>query len=377
MRVALTHREVGPGPVSTNYPKKCWYVAATCEEITDSPLGRQLLGKDVVLWRGMSGVVTAFENRCAHRAFPLSHSRVDGDRLVCGYHGCTYDAEGKCVYTPTQPQVPTGMRVRVFPVLEEPPFVWIWPGQPGAAAGSRPPRMPWINDPAWSTFADAWHVDANYMMVHEHYLDFSYAPVVHARDLPPGLDSMPAFSDVEVTETTVSYTRIMPELPLTDWHVNATGLDRAQLYKHSESGTFVSPAMHRQYWNIETSTGEMYTTTRTHAITPETDTSTHVFMQGSRNYALDSDAVTTGLRSFLTGVSERDTSILEMASKHAGYDGWRGGVEFQADAAALRARRIVGVMLAKEAGRSAIRPGLAPNSRAYSLSPDRPLVLGG
>jgi vanillate O-demethylase monooxygenase subunit len=100
-------------------------------------------------------------------------------------------------------------------------------------------------------------------------------------------------------------------------------------------------------------------------------------MRGSRNYALDSDAVTTGLRSFLTGVSERDTSILEMASMHAGYDGWRGGVEFQADAAALRARRIVGVMLAKEAGPSAIRPGLAPNSRAYSLSPDRPLVLGG
>ena len=113
--------------------------------------------------------LTAFENRCAHRAFPLSHSRVDGDRLVCGYHGCTYDTDGKCVYTPAQPQVPTGMRVRVFPVLEEPPFVWIWLGQPAASAGSQPPRMPWINDPAWSTFADAWHVNANYMMVHEHY----------------------------------------------------------------------------------------------------------------------------------------------------------------------------------------------------------------
>jgi vanillate O-demethylase monooxygenase subunit len=363
--------------MTTNYPQKCWYVAATCDEIKDAPLGRRLLGKDVVLWRGASGGVTAFENRCAHRAFPLSHSRVDGDRLVCGYHGCTYDKDGKCVYTPAQPQVPTGMRVRVFPVLEEPPFVWIWLGQPAAAAGSQPPRMPWINDPAWTTFESAWHVSANYMMVHEHYLDFSYAPVVHAQDLPPGLDSMPAFNDVEVTETTVSYTRIMPGLPLTDWHVNATGLDRAQLYTHSESGTFVSPAMHRQYWNIETSTGDVYTTTRTHGITPETDTTTHVFMQSSRNYRTDSDEVTVGLRSFLDGVARRDTEILEMASDHAGYDGWRGGAEFQADAAALRARRIVGVMLAKEAGRSAIRPGLAPNSRAYSLSPFQPLVLGG
>jgi hypothetical protein len=48
-------------------------------------------------------------------------------------------------------------------------------------------------------------------------------------------------------------------------------------------------------------------------------------------------------------------------------------VEFQADAAALRARRIVGVMLAKEAGRSAIRPGLAPTSRRDSLSPRQPV----
>jgi vanillate O-demethylase monooxygenase subunit len=361
----------------SNYPKKCWYIAATCDEVTESPLARRLLGADVVLWRGASGGVTAFADRCAHRAFPLSHSRVDGDRLVCGYHGCTYDTAGKCVYTPAQPKVPTGMRVRVFPVLEEPPFVWIWLGQPAAAAGSQPPRMPWVNDPEWSTFESAWHVNANYMMVHEHYLDFSYAPVVHTRDLPPGLESMGAFNDVEVTETTVSYTRILPELPLAGWQADATGLDPALPYKHREGGTFVSPAMHRQYWEIEAPNGKVYTTTRTHGITPETETSTHVFMRGSRDYATDSDGVTDGLRSFLAEVARRDSSILEMASQHSGYDGWRGGVEFQADAAALRARRIVGVMLAKEAGRSAIRPGLAPNSRADALSPLGPLVLGG
>ena len=41
--------------MTSNYPKKCWYVAATCDEITESPLGRRLLGEDVVLWRGASG----------------------------------------------------------------------------------------------------------------------------------------------------------------------------------------------------------------------------------------------------------------------------------------------------------------------------------
>jgi hypothetical protein len=121
----------------------------------------------------------------------------------------------------------------------------------------------------------------------------------------------------------------------------------------------------------------VYTTTRVHGITPETETSTHVFMQSSRNYRLDDDAVTQRLRSFLSEVAERDTAILEMASNHSGYDRWRGGVEFQADAAALRARRIVGVMLAKEAGRSAIRPGLAPNTRSDALSPLQSVTARG
>src|SRR5215470_1977393 len=100
-------------------------------------------------------------------------------------------------------------------------------------------------------------------------------------------------------------------------------------------------------------------------------------MPASRNYATNSAPVTDRLRSLFDGIAERDVAVLEMASNHAGYDGWRGGVEFQADAAALRARRIVGVMLAKEAGPSAIRPGLAPTSRDYSLSPRQPLVHGG
>ena len=90
---------------------------------------------------------------------------------------------------------------------------------------------------------------------------------------------MGAFNDVEVTETTVSYTRVLPELPLADWHADATGLESGLSYKHREGGTFVSPAMHRQYWKIESSDGEVYTTTRTHGITPESENSTHVFMQ--------------------------------------------------------------------------------------------------
>jgi phenylpropionate dioxygenase-like ring-hydroxylating dioxygenase large terminal subunit len=350
--------------MNANYPRKCWYVAATSAELGDVPIGRRLLGRDVVLWRSQNRTAVAFEDRCAHRGFPLSDGHVDRERLVCGYHGCTYAPDGTCVQVPTQPDVPTGMRVQSFPILEEPPFVWIWLGAAAAAGDRRPPRTPWLTDPGWSTFTDAWRVQANYLMVHEHYLDFSYAPVVYREDVPPGLERFPAFNEVQVTETTVEYTRHIPETPLAQWEAEATGLDPAGRYSRRESGIFASPAMHIQRWEIETEE-RRYTNIRTHAITPETASSTHIFMQASRNYQPEDDSVTATLQSLVNKLVDRDTVILERACAHVGYDGWQDSVEFQADAAALRARRIVAVMLATEAGRSALRPGWA---KAKTLS---------
>jgi phenylpropionate dioxygenase-like ring-hydroxylating dioxygenase large terminal subunit len=301
--------------------------------------------------------VAAADDRCAHRGFPLSHGRVVGDNLVCGYHGCTYDSSGVCVTIPSQTDVPPAMVVKVYPVVEEPPFIWVWLGPPAAATGRTPPVTPWIGEPGWTTFAKSWRVEANYMMFHEHYLDFTYAPVVHPDDLPPGLRSLPALDEVEVTETSVSYTRVLPEAGLADWEAEGTDLDRALTYVRRESGTFASPALHMQRWEIDC--GETrYSNIRTQAVTPESPTSTRVFLQASRNYALDQGVVTNRLSSHLDGLAQRDTAILEMVTERVGYEGWRSGVELKADAAALRARRIVSVMLAVEAGRSPVRPGL-------------------
>jgi vanillate O-demethylase monooxygenase subunit len=349
--------------MTANYPTKCWYVAATSDELGDAPLGRRLLGRDVVLWRLPDRRVVAFDDRCAHRGFPLSDGRTDGDRLVCGYHGCAYVADGRCVHVPTQPGVPSGMSVRTFPILEESPFVWIWLGPAAAASRSRPPRTPWLSEPGWSTFGDTWRVEANYLMVHEHYLDFSYAPIVYRDEVPPGVEQLPAFNEVEVSETSVSYTRLLADAPLADWEAEATGLDPARSYARRESGTFASPAMHIQRWELGDD-GIKYSNVRTHAITPETESSTNVFMHASYNYAPGDHAVATMLQSFVTELVDRDAAIMERVAAHTGYDGWRSGIEFQADAAALRARHIVEVMLAKEAGRSALRPGW---SKAKSL----------
>ena len=64
--------------------------------------------------------------------------------------------------------------------------------------------------------------------------------------------------------------------------------------------------------------------------------------------ALGKPAATERLKSFLGDVAARDRAALEMASAHSGYQRWRDGVEFQADLASLRLRRIVDDSLVRE-----------------------------
>ena len=103
-----------------------WYVAACGHEVTRNPLGRVILGEPIVFFRREDGTPVALEDRCAHRGYPLSKGRLDGDLLVCGYHGLRYDTAGACVGVPSQPNVPYGVCVRAYPVREASPFVWIW-----------------------------------------------------------------------------------------------------------------------------------------------------------------------------------------------------------------------------------------------------------
>ena len=149
-----------------NYPFNCWYVAATSDEVGEGLLGRRLLGIPVVLYRLGSGEVVAMEDRCIHRAYPLSEGRLEGDRLVCGYHGFTYDPDGSCVHVPSQENVPSGPGVRTFAVHEQSPFVWIWLGEPGVAALRPPPQTPWFADPGWASSGERLHDEVNYMLLH-------------------------------------------------------------------------------------------------------------------------------------------------------------------------------------------------------------------
>jgi nitrite reductase/ring-hydroxylating ferredoxin subunit len=338
--------------MKVNYPFNCWYVAATSDELAaDSLLARRVLDTPVVMYRSRSGQVIAMEDRCVHRAYPLSQGERDGDHLVCGYHGFTFDSGGCLVHVPSQPNVPAGVCVRTFAIHEHSPFVWIWLGEPDLAA-LHPLPSPWQgSEEEWALIGANLRVEANFLLLHDHYLDLTNMFAMYPQIAPPGIDVLPPLDEVEVSEMAVRYTRVFSAAPPAEWETRITGLDTDTLCKRSEKGIFVSPALHIQRYAIGTEGSSAYQLTRVQGFTPESPTATHVFLQIARDFGTDSGAVDDHLRSIFVQPSERDAAVLEIVHELVDAEPTRRNVNVKADRAAVRARRVIKEMVDKESGR--------------------------
>ena len=92
----------------------------------------RVLGQDRVVWRTADGRLSAAPDRCPHRGTPLSMGQVQGDRLVCPYHGWAFDIEGRCRHIPALAQVVPGARqaVACHAVRERHGLIWLRAGAP-------------------------------------------------------------------------------------------------------------------------------------------------------------------------------------------------------------------------------------------------------
>jgi len=351
--------------MTRTHPHNSWYALATSEEVGREPLGRRALERGVVLFRTTGGTAVALEDRDAHRPYPLSLGWLDGDTIVSGYSGFTYDAAGQCVSVPTQNEVPVGARVRAFPVHDDGVFVWAWLGDPALAALRPPVALPWLKDPAWVTIGDTWETAADLSLLHENFADITHVAVVDPFIAPPVLRSSPPPLEVEVTETTVTFSRSYEKAPISAWQAELAGLDPDAVHVQRERGAFVSPGLWIDSWDVEVEGGgvpRVMTFRFSHAVTPIAAGRTRHAWRVSRNFSLGEQA-SKGLQPIFTDYYRRVQSILETMQRVIDIDGPRREVNVSADAAALQVRKIIRNMVADETGSSIRRPGRAPAGR--------------
>jgi Vanillate O-demethylase oxygenase C-terminal domain len=198
-------------------------------------------------------------------------------------------------------------------------------------------------------------VDANYLLLHEHYLDLTDVFVTHPEVVPPDIEVLPALDEVEVSERSVSYFRELPSSRLAPWEAEITGLPAETAGIRREEGTFVSPALHVQHYVIAPTGGKTHELLRIQGFTPESPQATHVFLQLARNFATDTTHVAEFLRAMFHDWAMRDSVVLETIQRRLGEETVpRRDLNVKADRAAVRARRIAMEMVDEETGRFAL-----------------------
>jgi phenylpropionate dioxygenase-like ring-hydroxylating dioxygenase large terminal subunit len=281
--------------------KNAWYVAGWDYHVANAPLARTILNEPIVFFRTEDGEVVALEDRCCHRSAPLSAGRIKGSEIECGYHGLRFDRTGACVRVPSQDLVPPGAAVRRYPVVERNRWVWVWMGEAALADAALIPDYFWHDDPAWEPIHDYFHVNCHYQALIDIQLDQTHSPYVHP-DTLGNAAKLKVKPTVTREARAVRCERLMPDddpPPLWAKAANIRGKgDSWNRWVYTPPATIMFDVGAAQAGTgaFEGNRSHGVTVHNTHAITPETESTTHHFWASARNFAVGDAAVTEQLK---------------------------------------------------------------------------------
>ncbi len=338
--------------------RNAWYVAAFETEITDEPFARTILDDPVVLFRTPSGIV-ALEDRCCHRALPLSMGRVINDRIQCGYHGLEFDPTGQCVNIPGQTRIPPDATVHSYPVVQRYGWVWIWPGDPEKADLGLLPDWWWCEHPAWKTIpgrgGTPLEVAANYLLISDNLFDVTHLSYIHASSI--GNDAIVDFPvKTKRYDRRVVSTRVVPDRPPAPFYKKAGGfngnVDRWLIttsdlpcYIVNDAGSVrvgagVTPGNTKEENGVEMKVMNLPT--------PETSESTHYFYAHARHFKVESPEWDDIYRNQFTAVFEEDKVVLEAQQSRMSELPEAREIDINTDAPNILVRRMLNDLIAAE-----------------------------
>jgi len=189
---------VGPGKPAGALLRRYWQPAALVDELNGNrpikPI--RLLGEDLVIYRD------------------LAYGRLEDGGLRCAFHGWLFDADGKCLQTPAEPdgsKLCQNIRQKAYPVAERNGILFAYMG-PG-----KPPEFPHFDcfvAPDSHTFAFKGLIDCNWLQSLEVGIDPAHTSFLHRffHDEDPREGYGKLFRDTSI-DSEMPMTKIMREFP--------------------------------------------------------------------------------------------------------------------------------------------------------------------
>ena len=310
--------------------RNAWYVVAEHAAIGRDLTSIKVLGNPLVIYRTEAGDPVVLDDRCAHRRFPLSKSKLIGNTIQCGYHGFTYEASGRCVWAPGLPVKP-GFGVRKYTCAQKGPWLWAWMGDPDRADPAAIPMPTLDADETWRSGTGYKHNPGNYMLLIENLLDLTHLHFLHGAEVsdltqaetPPKALPMPLNSVGWGKQTARATSGMFAAL---------TGGDPTQVVRVDTWSKQFGPSLNcgaEDRFALDGENHPLYPLRFrvVHALTPEDANNTHQFFQTSFNRDLvgGMDAFVTLARDV---VFEQDATAIRYMQSAIRQDRREGSVEF-------------------------------------------------
>ena len=157
-----------------------WYPVAFSHEVVAAPFPVTLLDERVVVYRLSNGSLAAARDICHHRGVPLSLGHVEGDEIICKYHGLRYDSQGRCICIPAHPNGAISPRLRLDMYQAQDRFGLVWVRLVDSGKAPLPELAEW-SDPAYvQVLPESVSIRAAAGRQIEGFLDVSHFAFVHA-----------------------------------------------------------------------------------------------------------------------------------------------------------------------------------------------------
>jgi vanillate O-demethylase monooxygenase subunit len=332
-----------------------WYVVGYGEAFTEELNQVTLLNRSLVIYRTASGEPIVLQDRCPHRAYPLSKSRKGGDDIRCGYHGSKINSNGEIIEVPCQDVCPR-IKIHKYPAREIGPLVWVWMGDPGSPDETTLPELPFDVE-NWEVSTGKFQVESNYLIMMENLMDLTHIPFLH-RDTfnyPASYAKIPLQVEkngleLEISRSDIGFfhrTAFFPD------HISARLED--QEYDTTSISYFKSPGWMYAASDLllksdsDAELQKKYSFRIAHFLTPETQSTCHYWWFFARNYAMDDKEHTKNLTTALTTGFEQDMDCSRDIQSMHDKDGHPfHEIIFGADKSAILMRRIVMHILQNE-----------------------------
>ena len=152
----------------------------------------EYFGKHLALWRDDHGAPHLNDAFCPHLGAHFGHGgSVDGDDLICPFHGWRFNAEGENTLIPYSERTNKKACVRSYPTIERNGLILSWYHPDAVEPMWEIPEIPEFNDPENFTpmITKTYRVEAPWQELAENGVDSAHFRYVHHTEEVPELES--------------------------------------------------------------------------------------------------------------------------------------------------------------------------------------------